>query len=45
MSRGNKAREGSENSSEARTASTKQSEKQKLRKNSPSGGTTMCTRD
>ena len=43
--RGNKTREGSESASEARTASTKQSNKEGLRKKSPSGGTTMCTRD
>ena len=44
-SRGSRTREGSENASEAHTASTKQSNKEGLRKKSPSGGTTMCSRD
>ena len=44
-SRGSKTREGSESASETQTASTKQSNKEGLRKKSPSGGTTMCTRD
>jgi hypothetical protein len=44
-SRGNKTREGSVSASEARTASTKQSNREGLRRKSPSGGTTMCTRD
>jgi len=45
-SRGSKTREGSESASEGRTASTKQSNKEDLRKkNSQSGGTTMCSRN
>lgn len=44
-SRGSKARSGSESASEARAASTKQSIKEGLRRKSPLGGTTLCTRD
>lgn len=44
-SRGSKARSGSESASEARVASTKQSIKEGLRRKSPLGGTTLCTRD
>lgn len=44
-SRGSKARDGSESASEARTTSIKRSNKEGLRRKSPSGGTTLCTRD